>query len=98
MYVHPGQDIGGVNIITNNADDCVFQLGAGAALEKMTLTQRGVWYPITNHADGWENRIDLNKKLTETLSVSIRHEIREHNPDGTAQDYKRLKLLLGFDF
>ena len=34
----------------------------------------------------------------ETLSLSVRHEIRENNPDGTSPDYKRLKVLLGFDF
>ncbi len=33
---------GGVNIITNAVDDCIFQIGAGVALERMTLTQRGV--------------------------------------------------------
>ncbi len=65
---------------------------------RMTLSQRGVWYPIVSNADGWENRIELNKKLTETLSVSVRHEIRRHIPDGTTQDYTRLKLLFGFDF
>lgn len=36
-----GQDIGGVNIVTNDTDDCIWQLGAGATLEQMTLTQRG---------------------------------------------------------
>ncbi|HVS51639.1 MAG TPA: DUF481 domain-containing protein [Opitutaceae bacterium] len=65
---------------------------------RMNLTQRGVWYPVPNEPDGWENTIELNKKLTETLSTSLRHEIRRHNPDGSAQDYTRLKLLLGFDF
>lgn len=30
------------NIITNNADDCIFQLGAGCSLERLGLTQRGV--------------------------------------------------------
>ena len=48
--------------------------------------------------DGWENRVELNKKLTETLSTSVRHEIRRDNPDGSAQDYTRLKLLFGLDF
>lgn len=80
------------------AVESVFEETEFALPWRMTLSQRGVWYPITNHADGWENRIDLSKKLTETLSVSLRHEIRENNPDGTAQDYKRLKVLLGFDF
>jgi hypothetical protein len=66
---------------------------------RMTLSQRGVWYyPISSHEDGWENRVDLNKKLTETLSVAVRHEIRRQSPDGSAQDYPRLKLLFGLDF
>ena len=65
---------------------------------RMTLSQRGVWYPVQEQADGWENRIELNKKLTETLSTSVRHEIRRNNPDGSAQDYTRLKLLFGLDF
>ena len=65
---------------------------------RMTISQRGVWYPAGARSDGWENRFDLNKKLTETLSASLRHEIRRNNPDGTAQDYTRLKLLFGLDF
>ena len=64
----------------------------------MGLVQRGVWYPVKDLPDGWENRVELNKKLTETLSTSVRHEMRRNNPDGSAQDYTRLKLLLGFDF
>jgi hypothetical protein len=65
---------------------------------RITISQRGVWYPVRNDQDGWENRFEINKKLTETLSTSLRHEIRRHNPDGTAQDYDRLKLLFGLDF
>ena len=66
---------------------------------RMSVSQRGVFYvPFTSQANGWENRIELNKKLTETLSVSVRHEIRRHSPDGSAQDYQRLRLLLGLDF
>lgn len=65
---------------------------------RMSLTQRGVWYPVRDQRDGWEHRIELNKKLTETLSTSLRHEIRRNNPDGSAQDYTRLKLLFGLDF
>jgi hypothetical protein len=65
---------------------------------RITISQRGVWYPIREDADGWENRVELNKKLTETLSTSLRHEIRRNNPDGTAQDYTRLKVMLGLDF
>lgn len=65
---------------------------------RMTLTQRGVWYPSAQQGQGWEDQIDLNKKLTETLSVSLRHEIRENSPDAALQDYTRLRLLLGLDF
>lgn len=65
---------------------------------RMGLSQRGVWYPVRSQADGWENRIELNKKLTETLSTSLRHEVRRNNPDGSAQDYTRMKLLFGLDF
>ncbi|HVU34009.1 MAG TPA: DUF481 domain-containing protein [Opitutaceae bacterium] len=65
---------------------------------RMTLTQRGVWYPESKRHRGYEDQIELDKKLTETLSVSIRHEIRRDNPDGSSLDYSRLKLLLGLDF
>jgi hypothetical protein len=65
---------------------------------QMGLTQRGVWYPVNDQVDGWENRFELNKKLTETLSTALRHEIRRNNPDGSAQDFTRLKLMFGFDF
>jgi hypothetical protein len=65
---------------------------------RISISQRGVWYPVKDEVDGWENRVELNKKLSETLSASLRHEIRRNNPDGTAQDYTRLKVMLGLDF
>lgn len=65
---------------------------------RISLAQRGIWYPVPSQRDGWDGRIELNKKLTETLSVSFRYEIRRHNPDGSAQDYNKTKLLLGLDF
>jgi hypothetical protein len=42
--------------------------------------------------------LELNKKLTETLSVAIRHETRTNNPDVRIQDYTLLRLLVGLDF
>ena len=66
---------------------------------RMSLSQRGVYYySFVSGKDGWEDRIELSKKFTETLSTSIRHEMRRYNPDGTTQDYTRLKLLFGLDF
>ena len=65
----------------------------------LLLTDRGVYYySFSTRMDGWENRVELTKKFTETLSAAIRHELRRGSPDGTAQDYTRLKLLLGLDF
>jgi hypothetical protein len=65
----------------------------------LLLTDRGVYYySFASQDDGWENRIELTKKFTATLSTAIRHETRQGSPDGTAQDYTRLRLLLGLDF
>jgi len=66
---------------------------------RMSLTERAVYYySIASGTDGWENKIELTKKFSETLSTSVRHEIRRNNPDGRAPDYTRLKLLFGLDF
>lgn len=65
----------------------------------MLLSDRGVYYySFSSQDDGWENRVEVTKKFTETLSTAIRHEIRRGSPDGTTQDYTRLKLLFGLDF
>lgn len=66
---------------------------------RMSLSQRAVYYySIASGEDGWESRIELGKKFTETLSTSIRHEVRRDNPDGRAPDYSRLKLMFGLEF
>jgi hypothetical protein len=66
---------------------------------RIQLTERGVWYPpFKNKLNGWENRIELNKKLTETLSVAVRHETRQNNPDERVRDYSMLRMLVGLDF
>lgn len=65
----------------------------------IALTQRGTWYHATaDEPDGWESRVELNKKLTETLSTAIRQESRHNSPDQRVQDYSRLRLLLALDF
>lgn len=66
---------------------------------RIQLIDRGVWYPpFKNKLNGWENRIELNKKLTETLSVALRHETRQNNPDERVRDYSMLRMLVGLDF
>lgn len=66
---------------------------------RVTLTNRGVWYySFADSTDGWENRFEISKKLTETLTIGARHETRRNNPDVRSADYERLRLLFGFDF
>jgi hypothetical protein len=66
---------------------------------RVTLTDRGVYYySITDQSEGWENRFEVTKKLTETVTLGMRHEIRHNNPDVRSADYRRLRVLLGFDF
>ncbi len=65
----------------------------------MLLSGRGVYYyALSTKTDGWENRAELAKKFSETLSTALRYEYRRNSPDGRAQDYTRLKLLFGLDF
>jgi hypothetical protein len=66
---------------------------------RIVVTDRAVWYySITDQTQGWENRFELSKKLTETLTMGLRHEVRHNNPDVRTADYRRLRLLFGFDF
>jgi hypothetical protein len=66
---------------------------------RIVLTDRGVYYySLTSHGEGWENRFEINKKLTETLTLGLRQEYRHNNPDVRSADYRRLRLMFGFDF
>ena len=37
---------------------------------RMGLTQRGVYYPVRGQVDGWENRLELNKKLKVPMPIT----------------------------
>lgn len=66
---------------------------------RITLTVRGVYYyDLSSKEDGWENKFQIDKKLTETLSVGVLHELRYNNPDVRVSDFELLKLLIGLDF
>jgi hypothetical protein len=66
---------------------------------RMSLSERGVsYYSIATGREGWENKMELIKKLTETFSVGVRHETRRNAPEIHVQDYTLLKLLMGVDF
>ena len=66
---------------------------------RITLTERGVYYfDLASKDDGWENKFQVDKQLTETLSIGLLHELRENSPDVRVSDYRLLKLLIGLDF
>lgn len=66
---------------------------------RITLTERGVYYfDLGSKDDGWENKFQVDKQLTETLSIGLLHELRENSPDVRVSDYRLLKLLIGLDF
>lgn len=62
-----------------------------------TLSDRGILYYASGDS-GWENRFQVNKKLTETFSIGVSHELRYNNPDVRVSDYSKLKVMLGLDF
>lgn len=66
---------------------------------RMTLTERGsYYYSIASQIDGWENKLELDKKLTETFAVGIRYETRQNDPGVRVQDYTLTKFYMGVDF
>ncbi|ATC64331.1 hypothetical protein CMV30_10400 [Nibricoccus aquaticus] len=66
---------------------------------RITITERGVWYySLKDATQGWENEFEFSKKLTDSLSLGVRHEFRQNNPDQRVQDYERLRFLIGYDF
>ena len=66
---------------------------------RVTLNDRGIfYYSLARHTQGWENRFEIDKKLTETLTMGVQHELRTNNPGVRVADYRRLKFLFGFDF
>lgn len=63
------------------------------------LSGRGAVYRSFRMGDvGVENTLELTRKLTSILSVSVRHEYREDLPEVKVQDLRRLRLQLGCEF
>lgn len=66
---------------------------------RIVVTERAVYYySFDTGGDGWEHQFEVTKKLTDTLSLGLRHEVRYNDPDVRTTDYSLLRLLLGFDF
>jgi hypothetical protein len=63
------------------------------------LTERGVRYiSLNDRSAGWESEFELGKKLTETLTLALHHDVRFNDPDLRVQDNSTWRMLLGFDF
>jgi hypothetical protein len=58
---------------------------------------QAVHYPRFDQS-GFVNELELTKKVTESLSLSVRHEYRQVSPDPRLESYRRLRLLLGYSF
>lgn len=66
---------------------------------RIAVTERAVYYySIATGGDGWEHQFEVTKKLTDTVSLGLRHEVRYNDPDVRTADYSLLRLLLGFNF
>lgn len=66
---------------------------------RIAITERAVYfYSFDTGGDGWEHQFEVSKKLTDTLSLGLRHEARYNAPDVRSADYSLLRLFLGFDF
>lgn len=66
---------------------------------RISISDRGIfYYSIARDTEGWENHFQIDKKLTETLTMGVQHEVRTNNPGLNVADYRRLKFLFGFDF
>ncbi|HWA85818.1 MAG TPA: DUF481 domain-containing protein [Opitutus sp.] len=66
---------------------------------RISVSDRGTfYYSIVHDTEGWENHFQIDKKLTETLTMGVQHEVRTNNPGINVSDYRRLKFLFGFDF
>ncbi|MET0262865.1 MAG: DUF481 domain-containing protein [Rariglobus sp.] len=66
---------------------------------RITLTERAVYfYSFADGHEGWEHRFEVTKKLTDTLSLGLRQELRYNDPDIRTEDYSLLRFLIGLDF
>jgi hypothetical protein len=66
---------------------------------RINISERAVYYyALATGNTGWEHQLEVNKKLTETLSLGLRHESRYNDPDVRTENYSMLKFLLGLDF
>jgi Protein of unknown function, DUF481 len=73
-------------------------------VDRISITERVIYYhSFESGGDGMENQAEISKKLTDSISLSLRYEYRKEigrqDPrQGVVADYSLARLLLGFDF
>ncbi len=66
---------------------------------RITATERFTFhYSFAESDPGIENEFEFTKRFSDSISIGIRQEFRENNPDSRVKDNERLRLLLGYDF
>ena len=66
---------------------------------RIAVTDRGsLFYAFGNGGTGWENQLEISKKLTETLSLGMRHEVRLDTPGIDVSNYTLWRFMVGLDF
>jgi len=63
------------------------------------ITGRGTWYYSLRSGDsGYENQAEISKKLTDTLSIGLRQEMRKNIPGTDVSHFSLWRVFLGMDF
>lgn len=67
---------------------------------RISVVDRYIWFTslFGGSAQGWENRLEVNKKFNDALSLGLRQESRRNNPDTRVEDYSLWRVLIGLDF
>ena len=62
------------------------------------LGGRGVWYHAFKTGEhGWEHALEVERKLSESVTLGLRFEIRHNLPNVRVDDYRYLRLTVGYD-
>lgn len=66
---------------------------------RISINGRATWYySLATNDRGREDQFDVTKKFSDTLSLGLRWESRQNNPDERIADYSLLRFQLGVDF
>jgi hypothetical protein len=64
-----------------------------------SLKERGVlFYSFKDGTSGWENTLEINRRITPSITIGLQHQNQRNPSKLNAQEYQRLRLLLGYEF